>query len=205
MITQLLTCPRCSRKDITVLLDNDGDPYICDECWNEDGGETCETCRDFIAGGNPFSRYCDTCLDARQLTNSSIDPNYYRIKFANLPYDHWEYGNTAIQAIATARHDLIESGNATGELGNATARQAVYKEWNNHTWQYTNGNGFIRRDQTPCDNCKTPISTETHREELGLCVTCSNDYLNHTCDNCEAEEVHNIIGPFTRLCDQCQE
>ena len=143
MITELLTCPRCSRKDITVLLDNDGDPYMCDECWNDDGGDTCETCGSFIAGGNPFSRYCDTCLDARDITNGTVDPNYYRIKFAYLPYDHWEYGDTAIQAIAAARDDLKECG----RLGNATARKAVYKEWNNYTWQYTNGGDFIRRDK----------------------------------------------------------
>jgi hypothetical protein len=118
--------------------------YLCNPCWLSNS-DNCETCGSFIAGGNPFSRYCDTCLDARQLTNESVEPNYYRIKFANLPYDHWEYGNTAIQAIATARHDLIESGNATGELGNATARQAVYKEWNNYSWQYTNGGDFLTR------------------------------------------------------------
>jgi hypothetical protein len=103
--------------------------------------ETCETCAGFIAGANPFSRYCDTCLDARDITNGTVDPNYYRIKFAYLPYDHWEYGDTAIQAIAAARDDLKECG----YLGNATARQAVYKEWNNYTWQYTNGGDFIRR------------------------------------------------------------
>jgi len=55
--------------------------------------------------------------------------NYYRIQFAFLPYEHWEYGNTALEAIATARHDLIESGNASGELGSGAARPAVYGEW----------------------------------------------------------------------------
>lgn len=105
--------------------------------------ETCETCGDFIAGGNPFSRYCDTCLDARELTSSSIDPNYYRIKFANLPYDTWEYGNTAKEAIQQARQNFEDYGKY---LGNATARQAVYKEWNYGTWRYRNDGGFIRGD-----------------------------------------------------------
>lgn len=32
-------CPRCLRRDETVLLDNDGEPYICDSCWEEEGEE----------------------------------------------------------------------------------------------------------------------------------------------------------------------
>lgn len=30
------TCPRCSKKDETVLLDNEGEPYMCDTCWEEE-------------------------------------------------------------------------------------------------------------------------------------------------------------------------
>jgi hypothetical protein len=83
------------------------------------------------------------------ITNGmATQENYYRIKFANLPYDHWEYGDTALQAIATARHDLIESGNEYGPLGNATARLAVYKEWDYGTDRYTNGGDFIRGPRT---------------------------------------------------------
>jgi ribosomal protein S27AE len=29
------TCPRCTKQDETVLLDNDGDPYLCDRCWED--------------------------------------------------------------------------------------------------------------------------------------------------------------------------
>ncbi len=29
-------CPRCNETNETVLLDNDGLPYICDECWEND-------------------------------------------------------------------------------------------------------------------------------------------------------------------------
>jgi hypothetical protein len=112
--------------------------YLCNPCWLSNS-DTCETCGSFIAGGNPFSRYCDTCLDARQLTNESLEPNYYRIKFAYLPYDTWEYGNTAKEAIQVARQNFADYGKY---LGNATARQAVYKEWNYGTEYWTNG-GFI--------------------------------------------------------------
>ena len=28
-----LKCPRCLRYDSTVLLDTDGERYICNECW----------------------------------------------------------------------------------------------------------------------------------------------------------------------------
>jgi hypothetical protein len=147
-MNELLTCPRCSRKDITVLPDNDGDPYLCDTCWNDDGGETCETCGDLIAGGSPFSRFCDKCLDARPLTNGTATPeNYYRIKFANVAYDVFEYGETAKAAIWNALDDLLDAGHAE-PLGNATARQAVYKEWNYGTDRYTNGGGFIANPRT---------------------------------------------------------
>ncbi len=32
-------CPRCNQSSETVLLDQDGEPYLCDACWNEDGDE----------------------------------------------------------------------------------------------------------------------------------------------------------------------
>lgn len=79
------------------------------------------------------------------ITNgTATQENYYRIKFANLGYEHWEYGATALDAIATARHDLVESGNEYGPLGAATARPAVYKEWVSETWRYTNGGDYLR-------------------------------------------------------------
>ncbi len=34
----MLRCPRCNRFSDTVLLDQDGEPYICDDCWDEIGG-----------------------------------------------------------------------------------------------------------------------------------------------------------------------
>jgi hypothetical protein len=33
---KLSNCPRCSKADETVLLDTDGDPYLCDTCWEEE-------------------------------------------------------------------------------------------------------------------------------------------------------------------------
>lgn len=60
------------------------------------------------------------------------EPNYYRIKFTGLPYDVWEYGQTAIEAIANARTDLDATGNAT-------ARPAVYGEWDCSPEHFTNG------------------------------------------------------------------
>ena len=35
------------------------------------------------------------------------------------------------------------------------------------------------RTQTPCDECGTPIDTDIHAEELGMCVECSNKYWSH--------------------------
>jgi ribosome-binding protein aMBF1 (putative translation factor) len=32
---------------------------------------------------------------------------------------------------------------------------------------------------TPCDVCGTAVDTEIHQEELGMCVTCSNEYYTH--------------------------
>jgi hypothetical protein len=82
------------------------------------------------------------------ITNGTADPqNYYRIKFNGLPYDLFEYGATALDAIATARTETIEAGLDTDtplDLGNATARPAVYKEWNHGTERYTNGGDFIQ-------------------------------------------------------------
>lgn len=79
------------------------------------------------------------------ITNGTAqEEKYYRIKFANLPYEHWEYGSTALEAIAIARHDLIESGNESGELGSGAARLAAYKEWSYGTDRYTIGGGFNR-------------------------------------------------------------
>lgn len=61
-MSDVIKCPRCSKADPSVLLDQDGDPYLCDSCWNDDD-DTCQKCLGFIDGGNPFSKYCDTCLE----------------------------------------------------------------------------------------------------------------------------------------------
>ena len=82
------------------------------------------------------------------LTNGTArQENYYRIKFAGMPYDVYEYGATALEAIVTARAEQLEAGLDTDTpltLGNATARPAVYKEWNYGTERFTNGGDFIR-------------------------------------------------------------
>lgn len=82
------------------------------------------------------------------ITNGTATPeNYYRIKFAGMPYDLYEYGATALEAIATARTETLEAGLDTDtplNLGNATARPAVYQEWNYGTERYTNGGDFLR-------------------------------------------------------------
>lgn len=81
------------------------------------------------------------------LTNGTAEPqNYYRIKFNGLPYDVYEYGATALDAIATAKDELANAHTPLyrSDLGNATARPAVYKEWNNYSWRYRNDGGFIR-------------------------------------------------------------
>lgn len=72
-------------------------------------------------------------------TNGTANPeNYYRIRFGTSPsYDTWAYGATALEAIETARLDVDGQGNAT-------ARPAVYKEWDYGTDRFTNGGGFIR-------------------------------------------------------------
>ncbi len=31
----MIACPRCSQADPSVLLDNEGEPYMCDSCWEE--------------------------------------------------------------------------------------------------------------------------------------------------------------------------
>jgi hypothetical protein len=31
----------------------------------------------------------------------------------------------------------------------------------------------------PCDVCCTPVATDVHLEELGMCIDCSNSYFTH--------------------------
>lgn len=81
------------------------------------------------------------------ITNgTATQENYYRIKFQGLPHDVYEYGATALDAIATAKDELANAYTPLkrSDLGNATARPAVYQEWNYGTERYTNGGEFIR-------------------------------------------------------------
>lgn len=32
---------------------------------------------------------------------------------------------------------------------------------------------------TPCDYCSTPIDSDIHEEEMGMCLPCSNAYWSH--------------------------
>jgi len=38
---------------------------------------------------------------------------------------------------------------------------------------------LINGGLTPCDKCGDKIQTDTHAEELGMCVDCSNAYFSH--------------------------
>lgn len=77
------------------------------------------------------------------------EENYYRL---NIPQfgEYYEYGTTAQEAIAKTREDFARTARDIGRhatpLGAITARPAVYKEWNNYNWQYTNGGQFLGRD-----------------------------------------------------------
>jgi hypothetical protein len=53
---------------------------------------------------------------------------------------------------------------------------------------------------TPCDRCGTSIPTDVHKEELGMCVDCSNKYYNHEFDN-EHDIEHPDIDLYT--CGVC--
>jgi hypothetical protein len=40
------------------------DDFIARRGYDENAGDWCERCRALIDGGNPFSRYCDACIDS---------------------------------------------------------------------------------------------------------------------------------------------
>lgn len=105
------------------------------------------------------------------------DQRYYRVKFANVSHDVYEWAPSARVAIMDALDNLLDDGHPE-PLGNAAARPAVYKEWNHSAWRYKNDGTFIG-DLTPCNTCQVPIDTETHHEELGLCLKCSDEYWSH--------------------------
>jgi len=70
------------------------------------------------------------------------ETNYYRLNVQGQG-EFYEYGQTALEAIALVREEL-EATNS--EHGAITARPAVYKEWNYSTNAYTNGGQFLGRD-----------------------------------------------------------
>ncbi len=80
------------------------------------------------------------------MTNAT-DQNFYRVSINGLG-EFYEWADTALNAIALVRTDLVHTAHRNGEaltLGSAIARPAVYKEWDNLPEQYTNGGGFTRR------------------------------------------------------------
>lgn len=70
------------------------------------------------------------------------EENYYRLNIAQVG-EWYEWGNTALQAINTAKLELM--ANKT-EHGAIMARPAVYKEWIHGANAYTNGGQFLGRD-----------------------------------------------------------
>ena len=60
--------------------------------------------------------------------------NYYRLTVAGIG-EYYEFGNTALDAIATVREDLAGTAAAYGAI---TARPAVYGEWECKPQHYRN-------------------------------------------------------------------
>lgn len=65
--------------------------------------------------------------------------NYYRLHVQGHG-EFYEYGQTALEAIALIREELRASDI---EHVSITARPAVYKEWNYPASAYTNGGTFL--------------------------------------------------------------
>lgn len=59
--------------------------------------------------------------------------------------------------------------------GAMSARVALLKEWNRPLTHAGNLYPYTR----PCFECATPVDFDTHREELGLCLECSNAYFDN--------------------------
>jgi hypothetical protein len=70
--------------------------------------------------------------------------NYYRVQLQNEPSPRFEWADSALEAIEQIKDELYDNGFLF--LGNATARPAVYKEWNYDARRYTNGGDFIQGD-----------------------------------------------------------
>jgi len=78
------------------------------------------------------------------MTNST-EPNFYRVSVTGHG-EFFEWADTALNAIALVRTDLVHTAHRNGEtltMGSAIARPAVYKEWDNLPEQYTNGGQYL--------------------------------------------------------------
>lgn len=103
------------------------------DCPNHEGAFDC----------TPFCSICEGNQEYEPETQES----YYRIKFQGLPYDVYGYGLNAMNALTMARSEQLDASLDTEtpiNLGSATIRRAVYKEWNYGTERYTNGGNFIK-------------------------------------------------------------
>jgi len=111
------------------------------------------------------------------ITNGTASPeNYYVVKFANVPYELYAYGETAIQAVSNAFDDMLDEGREP--LGASIVRRAVYKEWNYGTEHFTIGGNFIADTRKPCIECGEPVAFHTHKEEMGFCLACQHAYFD---------------------------
>lgn len=54
---------------------------------------------------------------------------------------------------------------------------------------------------TPCDRCGTPIPTDIHKEELGMCVDCSHKYFDGEFD--EEDHSHAVPNHDMYKCGVC--
>ena len=45
---------------------------------------------------------------------------------------------------------------------------------------------------TPCNYCGTPIDSDIHEEELGMCLDCSNAYWSHN-----DEYLYSVLAEVT--------
>ncbi len=78
------------------------------------------------------------------MTNAT-DPNFYRVSVTGHG-EFFEWADTALNAIALVRTDLVHTAHRNGEaltLGSAIARPAVYGEWNRRPSDYTNGGAYL--------------------------------------------------------------
>lgn len=66
-----MNCPECKQETEPEDFREVG---VCYECDYLPDNDTCQACHALIEGGNPFSKYCDTCLDACDCGDCSDTP-----------------------------------------------------------------------------------------------------------------------------------